>query len=91
MTIFRRQLDGWTLSTPRALVTAVERKTKYTRIRHVSSRKADLVTDTIIKMLKSFQDKVFSITVDNGTEFTYHKRIAETLKTSVYFAHPYHA
>lgn len=73
------------------LVTAVERKTKYTRIRHVSSRKADLVADTIIRMLRPFQDKVFTITVDNGTEFSSHKKFSEILNAKVYFAHPYHA
>ncbi len=74
-----------------AFITAVERKTKYTRIRHVSSRKADLVAETIIQMLRPYQNKVFTITVDNGREFCSHKRIQEALDTKVYFARPYHA
>jgi IS30 family transposase len=74
-----------------ALITAVERKTKYTRIRYVPSRKADLVAATIIQMLKPYQNKVFTITVDNGGEFSMHQKIAEALDTKVYFARPYHA
>jgi IS30 family transposase len=74
-----------------ALVTAVERKTMYTCIDHVPNKKADLVTKALIDMLSPFQDKVLTITVDNGKEFALHKQIAKELKTNVYFAHPYHS
>lgn len=74
-----------------ALVTAVERKTKYTLIDYVSSRKADFVTKALVDMLSPFQDKVLTITVDNGKEFTFHKEISKELGADVYFAHPYHA
>lgn len=93
----RERVGDWEIDTligknhKGALITAVERKTKYTRIRHVSSRKADLVAATIIQMLKPYQNKVFTITVDNGSEFSTHQKIAEALDTKVYFARPYHA
>lgn len=74
-----------------ALITAVERKTMYTRICHITSKKADVVTEKIIDMLRPIKSKVLTITVDNGKEFTFHKKIAETLDAKVYFAHPYHA
>ncbi len=38
-----------------------------------------------------YQKKVFTITSDNGKEFTNHDRIAKELKPGFYFAHPYHA
>jgi len=32
-----------------------------------------------------------TLTSDNGKEFAWHKKIAETLKADFYFAHPYHS
>lgn len=40
-------------------------------------------------MLSPFEDKVFTITVDNGKEFSKHKDIAKALQADVYFTHPY--
>ena len=74
-----------------ALITAVERKTKYTRLCHVASVKSEEVTTKIIQMLRPIKSKVLTITVDNGKEFSFHKKIAEALNADVYFAHPYHA
>ena len=74
-----------------ALITAVERKTMYTRVCQVASRTAEEVTEKIIHMLSSIKSRVHTITVDNGKEFTLHKKIAETLDADVYFAHPYSA
>ena len=73
------------------LVTAVERKAKYSCIGHAPNRTAELVTKALIDMLCPYQDKVLTITVDNGKEFSMHKKIAKALKTDVYFAHPYHS
>ena len=75
-----------------ALVSAVERKSRLTCIEHVPNKEADIVSETIINMLKPFKGKVlFTITVDNGKEFALHKKIAKELETKVYFAHPYHS
>jgi len=74
-----------------ALVTAVERKTKFTCIEHVPNTKADLVSEALIKMLCPFKDKVLTITSDNGKEFALHKQISQALDAQLYFAHPYHA
>jgi IS30 family transposase len=74
-----------------ALITAVERKTMYTRICHVASRWADVITENIINMHQPIKAKVLTITVDNGKEFAFHEKIAEALGAEVYFAHPYHA
>ena len=74
-----------------ALVTAVERKSKFTCIRYVPHKKADLVAKALIDMLSPFQDKVHTLTNDNGKEFAQHMKISKTLNASVYFAHPYHS
>ena len=72
-----------------AIVTAVERKTKYTCIRKVEKKSAREVTAALIKMLLPFKEQVHTITVDNGKEFAGHKTIADALQSQVYFAHPY--
>jgi IS30 family transposase len=73
------------------LIVAVERKTKHTVMEWTARKKADLVSNTVIKMLKPYHNRVKTITVDNGKEFSFHKQIAEALEAKVYFAHPYSA
>jgi len=73
------------------LVTAVERKTKYTCIQPVRRKTADAVANALITMLMPFQNQILTITVDNGKEFAHHQHVADALNTNVYFAHPYHA
>lgn len=73
------------------LVTAVERKSKYLCVDYVPSKRAELVSGTLIQMLMPFKDKVLTITVDNGKEFALHKTISKELEADVYFAHPYRA
>jgi len=72
-----------------ALVTAVERKTKFTCIGKVERKSSEEVTNALIKMLAPFKEHVHTITVDNGKEFAGHKQIAKALEANVYFAHPY--
>ncbi len=74
-----------------ALVTAVERKTKFTCIKQVPDRKANTVTQALSDMLSPYKNRVLTITVDNGKEFASHQKIAQALEAAVYFAHPYHA
>ena len=45
----------------------------------------------MVKLLLPYQKKVYTITADNGKEFSNHKQIATELKANVYFAYPYHA
>jgi len=74
-----------------ALLTIVERKSKYTLIQKLSYKRSILVADATIDLLAPYQDKVFTITSDNGKEFADHQRISKQLTTKVYFAHPYHS
>ena len=73
------------------LITVVERKSKLTMIKRVPDRQSDEMAKAVIKLLKPLKDSVLTITSDNGKEFTRHKKISKSLKTDVYFAHPYHA
>jgi len=72
-----------------ALVTIVDRVTKFTVSKQVDSKSADDVTKATISLLKPYKDIVHTITADNGKEFAYHEKISEALETEFYFAHPY--
>jgi len=74
-----------------ALVTIVERVSKFLLMDYVPYKRADLVTATVINLMKPYADKAFTITADNGKEFAAHKTIAKELNLDVYFAHPYHS
>lgn len=93
----RARLGDWEVDTlvgkghRGALVSLVERKSRYTLLQPVTQRLANLVADATISLLQPFTDLVHTITGDNGKEFAEHVRIAETLKANFYFAHPYSA
>ncbi len=71
------------------LVTIVDRVSKFTLIKKVDSKHADVVTEATITLLKPYLDKTLTITADNGKEFAGHETMAIELKANVYFAHPY--
>ena len=72
-----------------ALVTLVERKSRYLELGHAGSKRKDLVADEVIRCMKSHKGRCKTITYDNGKEFTDHQRMATRLNAKIYFAHPY--
>jgi len=70
-----------------AIVTLVDRKSRYLRMGLVKQRTKEAVKEMIISLLANFP--VHTITCDNGKEFTSHEAIAKELGAKVYFAHPY--
>ena len=74
-----------------AIVTLDERKSKLRLAAPLRVKKARLVTEAMIKLLRPFQRFVQTITFDNGKEFTGHELIAERLSCKTYFAKPYHS
>lgn len=72
-----------------ALVTIVDRKSNFVLIKKVDTKHADGVTAATIALLKPHNDKVFTITADNGKEFAGHETMSQELRADVYFAHPY--
>lgn len=91
----RSRIGDWEIDTvigknhKGALVTIVERKTRYTLLAKVQSRHSHKVKDATVKLLLPFKDKVFTITGDNGKEFAGHESISKSLSATFYFAHPY--
>ena len=74
-----------------ALVTVVDRKSKFTLIKNVPSRQATVVTKALIEMITPIKAITHTITSDNGKEFAYHKEVAAALDADFYFANPYHS
>lgn len=72
-----------------AIVSLVERKSKLYLIRKVPAKSAADVARAMIEMLWKYRRHVRTITADNGSEFCDHERVAEKLKTNIYFANPY--
>jgi len=72
-----------------ALVTIVERKTKFTLIKKVPSKQAVPVSQATVALLTPYIEKTLTITADNGKEFAAHEQIAKELHADIYFAHPY--
>ena len=72
-----------------ALLTLVDRHSKYTIIRKVVRKTSENLSAEVINSLKKEGLPVHTITFDNGSEFSDHQRISKKLKTNVYFARPY--
>lgn len=74
-----------------AIVSYVDRCSKFTVLKKVDRKTAELVTQATIEKLRQNMLPVLTITYDNGMEFADHGSIASALKTSCYFAKPYHS
>jgi transposase, IS30 family len=72
-----------------AIVTLVDRKTRFTLMLPLEKKGAEQVADAITKALKKLTTPLHSITFDNGKEFAKHLEIAKNLKIDTYFAKPY--
>jgi IS30 family transposase len=73
-----------------AIVTLVDRKTRYTELIKVPDRQSLTVIDAIEKRLKPHPAELRrSCTFDHGSEFCLHKRLTDHLDLAVYFAQPH--
>lgn len=93
----RQRLGDWEIDTMvgkrhhQAIVTLIERKSRFALLRKVEQRTADLVCKALIDLLQPVSDRLHTLTADNGKEFAEHEKIARELKADFYFAHPYSA
>ena len=74
-----------------ALLTLVERVTRYTIICKLDNLKAEDTAPAVIRVLRAHKARVHTITMDNGKEFHQHTKIAKALKAETYFCRPYHS
>jgi len=72
------------------LLTHVERRSGYLLADKLNVVTAEIIRSTTAKRFRSLpRTKRFTITYDNGTEFSDHEMIEKKAKVTVYFAHPY--
>ena len=93
----KRRLGDWELDTiigrqhQKAIVSLVERKSKYTLLAKVERNTSLAVQQAVTDQLAPHSDKVRTLTSDNGREFAGHQKIAASLEADFFFAHPYHS
>jgi transposase, IS30 family len=73
-----------------AVLTLTERKSRFTLIRKVTQRNAELVAKNMLDLLSWVHHRK-TITSDNGKEFAAHQIISKELLIDFFFAHPYAA
>jgi transposase, IS30 family len=61
-----------------AIITVVERKSKFVLIKKVKSKNSKIVERALVAMLRPFKKKVHTLTSDNGKEFAGHENVAST-------------
>ena len=74
-----------------ALLTINDRATGMLKMAYHKNKEAKEVELKTIELLASWEPFIYTITSDNGKEFTNHKAIAEQLNIDFYFAKPYHS
>ena len=74
-----------------AIVSYVDRCSKFTFLKKIDRKTAELVTQATLEKLGQEGLPVLTITYENGMEFADHGSIATALQTSCYFAKPYHS
>ncbi len=72
-----------------AIVTIVERKTKFLFMEKLKGKNAKELAQSMINIMLPYKNSIKTITSDNGTEFAQHQEIAQKLNCNFYFAHPY--
>lgn len=55
----------------------------------LTGKHADLLVQAAIRGMKSLKDRIKTITLYNGLEFSAHEKMAQALDADIYFAHPY--
>jgi IS30 family transposase len=74
-----------------ALVSVVERVSKFVFLRKVGKKTAGEVGGALLRCLGPVRKLVRTITADNGKEFAGHRKVSWGLCAGFYFATPYHA
>ena len=72
-----------------AIVTIVDRKSKFSLFKIVASKHAEPVKNALIDLMYPIKEHIHTVTSDNGKEFSYHKDVSNALDCGFYFCHPY--
>ena len=93
----RSRLGDWEIDTvlgsrdKHCIVTLVERKTGYTLIGKLKNRTKEELNRAAVKMIQAHNEKMFTITADNGTEFHGYSDLEKATAVAFYFATAYHS
>ena len=93
----KQRIGDWELDTiigknhNGAIVSMVNRASKFTKLMLVPYKTSDAVTSAITDALLPLKPFVFTMTADNGKEFAGHQELKAVLGAQVYFAKPYHS
>ena len=74
-----------------AIITINDRATGMVKIKKTTGKNAEVLADKAVEMLGDWKPYLFTITGDNGKEFSNHQTIAKQLNIKFYFARPYHS
>jgi len=91
----RHRLGDWEIDTiigarrSGALLSLTERKSRFVLIARLPDCTAAEATYATLGLLAPLVEQVYTITADNGKEFSGHADIARVLEAKFYFAHPY--
>lgn len=75
----------------KAILTYADRYSKFTLLKKMERKTAENVRQYTVERMSQLPHPALTITYDNGKEFSAHQQIAEALKTTCYFATPYHS
>lgn len=73
------------------IMTINDRESGILIMRKLYSKKAGPLADAAIAALWPVRKELHTLTADNGTEFSRHRKIARRLGVQVFFARPYHS
>lgn len=74
------------------IITHAERRSGYLLGDLFKRKNSELIREKIVKRFEKItEDKKYTITYDNGTEFSEHELIERETEMDVYFANPYHS
>ena len=72
-----------------AILTIVDRKSRYCMLEKLTGKTSNETADKMVKAINTKAKFAFTITSDNGSEFSNHVEVARKLGIKYYFAHPY--
>jgi transposase, IS30 family len=93
----KQRIGDWELDTiigknhKGAIVSMVDRASKYTKLVLVPDKTSGAVTAAITGVLQPLKPLVLTMTADNGKEFAGHQELTQALEAQVFFAKPYHS
>ena len=73
------------------VLTLVERVTGYLVMKKLVARNKEQAATALARAIEQLQERVRTITLDNGTEFHDYEKVEQAYPVKFYFATPYHS